>query len=109
MRAVSVRRKALADIESGSTTCYHVEQPRSSNGTDQLSDYIRRDLSGGETAACSETHRHGWIKMTSGDMTYCIGHCYDAQPKCQGYAEQTDADLRKRRCNNRAAASRKCQ
>ncbi len=42
-------------------------------------------------------------------MTDGIGHRHDAQPERQRHTDQTDTNLWKRRGDNRAAATGKCQ
>ena len=109
MRAITIGREALADIETGSTARNDIKQRGPRYGTDHLDHDIGGDLSGRETAASGEPHGHGGIEVAAGDMTDGIGHRHDAQPERQRYAQQSNTDLRKRRRDHGAAAAREGQ
>ena len=109
MRAIAVGRKTLADVETGSAARDHIQQRRGGNRADHLRDHIGQDLSGRKTAAGGEADGDGGIEMAAGNMADGIGHRHDAQPERQRHADQSDADLRKRRGDHRAAAARESQ
>ena len=87
----------------------HIQQRRRRDGADHLRDDIGHDLRGRKTAAGREAHRHGGIEMATRHMTDRIGHRHDTESKGQRHPEKADADMRKRRGDHRAAASRKGQ
>src|SRR5271155_245405 len=109
MGIVTVRRKALADIEARGATGDLIEQRGRHDGAGDLRDYIRQYLTRRKTAACGKANRHRRIEMAAGDVTDRIGHGHDAQPECERYPKKANTDLRKAGGNHGAPASGKGQ
>src|SRR5215475_7592371 len=109
MRVKAVGCETLSNIKTGCAARNQIEQGRADDRADDLRNHIGQNLAGGKTPARGKTDRNGGIEVTTGYMADGIGHGYDAQTERQGYADQTDPDLRKAGSDDRAAAACKCE
>src|SRR5882724_173569 len=109
MRFITVRRKTLADVKTGSAARDHIEQRGGYDRTENLRDHIGQNLTGRKAAAGSKTNRHRRIEMATRHMADRIGHRDHAQAEGERHADQADTDLWKARGDDGAAATRKSQ
>jgi hypothetical protein len=109
MRIITVGRKALAEVETGRAIRDHIEQRRGNDRAENLRDHIRQDLAGRKATAGGKTNRHGGIEMATRHMADRVGHRDHAQAERERHADQADADLRKARGDDGAAATGKSE
>lgn len=101
MFGVAVRCEPRAQVEAFLSVGDEIQNHRA----DHLRNDIRWQLRGLEPAAAYQPDANGRIEVTTRDMADRECHRQHRQSECQRNAQQTDADLRKRRSQHRAAAA----
>ena len=74
-------------------------------GADYLRDDVARCFLAIETASSNKADRDCWIQVTTRDVTNGVRHRKYGETKGQRNAEQANANIRKRRGENSAAAT----
>lgn len=105
VHSVSVGSESVVHVKTGLSAGYQIQNTRSCDCAQDLSDRIRKQVRNGEPLANHQSRGDGRVQMAARDVSDGEGHGEDGQAESQSDPEETDSDCGKGCSQHGRAAS----